>query len=526
MKEWSDALQETTLSGSASPTSWDVEVVAFIAPDGSVRSKTRSIPLPLPSLVLDEETRDSAHVDTWPDTKPGSPAACIHHKMCRLPSLVDEVTPALLRLKGEEDSLDSDSACSVKSKTAGTKFEGAAAAPPSPAVPAASNEVIDATEASNESLGRIVGASSTRNLNLPTSTHALIHGEDGTVGPYDCLSDNFTNLFCSVVLCAQPTTFASSNTSTATAAALASNSATHTSHNYNVTTVVACADEGCNAYPLPDYYDESDFGFASMPLLWLRAMNNSTGNGNEFSVPIPTRPNNRSCGVGGPKQRSKHLEGIWKTWHATTEQDEAIPILERSKSLPEKLRTTTSIATSTYPYNYNLDPEQADLGYDSDPEQDYPRRRAQRAKALINQKSPNQTPSYRDQRPPSIDTTMSMMTPRAKIFSDDSTPYYLQHPPPPPPPPTSSRHRAAPAFDFDHDEYDDVVAQQPHPGNSIKTRAAPLPTNPPPRRQLRAGLDPFNPQGPSSKDLMTPQGEMFLRTFIHVRGHVADMFLL
>jgi hypothetical protein len=332
------------------------------------------------------------------------------------------------------------------------------------------------------------------------------HPDDGAVGPYDCLSDQFTNLFCSFVLCAQSTTTnTTAAVAVATAAAVApatppTTTASVTSYN-PATSALVCADEGCSAYPLPDYYDESDFG---LPLFWLKVMNDA-GKDDEFSISIPDRPHNRSCGAGGAKRRSKHLEGIWKTWHAT-EQEETIPILERSKSLPEKLRATATTTSPVYCYHYNLDPEQEDFGYDSDPEQDYPRQRMQRGQAMITSSKPllNQAiPSFHHHRPASIDTTIKVMTPTTKALNEDSS---LYDPPPPPPPPRrqngNNNDGASPVFGFD-------LKDTPTKEDSKMTLG--------PTRRLRSGLDPFSALGPSPKDLMTPQGEMFLRTFIHVR---------
>ena len=471
----------------------DVEVVAITAPDGSIRSTTRTI---LPSLLMTEEEDDEKDEVVAITTS----TSTLTIRMNSLPCLVDDGTPALVRLHRDEDSSDSeDSGGSIqrsnatKSSSSSSPFDehrgkshpissrrdSVVVIPP----PVSNNNAHSSATSQCQNAGNCYDV-------------AVHHHEDGTVGPFDCLSDQFTNMFCSVVLCVQPTTL------NVNAASAAHPSTTGTSHN-NSTTTLACVDEGCSAYPLPNYYDESDFGFASMPLFWLRIMDNAGGKEDEFTKSIPDRPHNRSSGIG-PKQRSKHLEGIWKTWHAAADQEDCIPILERSKSLPDHLRATAASSTaSVYCYHFNLDPEQVDFGYDSDPEQDYGHQKLGRAKELITPQPSaiQQTPSYRNRRPQPIDTTMKAMTPTTRTLNNDSSTYI---PPPPPPPPRRCQDGpSSPAFSFQCTE--------------PKVQMPDSKSNHSPTRRLRASLDPFSSVGPSPKDLMTPQGEMFLRTFIHVR---------
>jgi hypothetical protein len=484
----------------------EVEVVALTAPDGSIRSSTRSI---LPSLLMTEEEDDEREEGMGVTIATSTMASRMNH----LPCLVDKGTPALVRLQREEDCSDSeDSGGSCMPRSNATKSS------PSSALFDDHRGASRPISSCHESVVVPATHISKKDSHSNATTHytkagegfdlAVHHHDDGTVGAYDCLSDQFTNMFCSVVLCAQPSTL---NVNASSAAAHSSTTAP--SHN-NSTTTLACVDEGCSAYPLPNYYDESDFGFASMPLFWLRIMNETGGKEDEFTKSIPSRPHNRSSGVG-PKPRSKHLEGIWKTWHAAAEQEDCIPILERSKSLPDHLRATVTSSASASPvycYHFNLDPEQEDFGYDSDPEQDYPHRKMGRAKELMTPQRvlKQQTSSYRDRRPQPIDTTMKVMTPTAKTVHEDSFTYL---PPPPPPPPRRCHDGpSSPAFSFQRTEAKAQIPESKH--------------NQTPTRRLRASLDPFSSVGPSPKDLMTPQGDMFLRTFIHVRCKLGGVYFI
>jgi len=511
-------------ASSSSLETAEVELVTLIAPDGSIRSSTRSV---LPSLITNEDDDDDGKEATAAVSVSEDAAAMpTTNSQKNLPSLVDEVAPSLVRLHNEEESSDSEESdgsidvhevrksCSNGGVTRfHDKVQGGTTICESPVLSV--DAAIAATSANNHSL-----------VTVPQP-------EDGAVGPYDCLSDQFTNLFCSVVLCAQTPVTNSNGTTTPGAGGTSTSTTTAmtTSQTNNAATATVCADEGCSAYPLPDFYDEADFGFASMPLFLSRILSDATGKQDEFSISIPDRPHNRSSGVGGgPKQRLKHLEGIWKTWHAATDQEDNIPILERSKSLPEKLAPPIPQSKSTYFYYHGMpDPEQDDLGYDSDPELDCPHRKMQRSKNMSTTPEPQEHPfseketlSYRDHRPPSIDTTVEMMTPTIKTLNEESSMYQ-----PPPPPPAACRH----GFDDDGvDDDDDVVVTKftfdgDH-GTKSKRRDSKTKLRPSrddsshglrPTRRLRAGLDPYNATGPSFKDLMTPEGEMFLRTFIHVR---------
>lgn len=373
-----------------------------------------------------------------------------------LPSLVDEGTPALMRLEAEEESDSS----SEEEEEAGhnTTFKSQQLSEPIPL------------------------------HDTPTGSHSLIRLEDaGTVGPYDCLSDEFTNLFCAMAMCDQQPPASPEQSPSKSLAATPSVAST-------VGQPLDCMDISCSAY---DSYDwiaphHGDGLFQAMPF-WGSSSRSRRGRGQEFSLQVPQHPHNR-----GPKQRARHVHRLYKTWH--TVGGEEIPLVERSVSLPGSNQDIENCFSYA---NVRSASAEGNLGYDSDPEQDHPHCQKRRTRALLR----NQRGSFRDYRPAPIETSMGF-SPSKSIAKASK----LLHPfgaPPPPPPPSAPRHKNRTPFNFSAESIQAVTASPVLPAPPRQSHR--LPTS--------ATAASATASNPSPKELMShrEEGDISLRTFIHVR---------
>lgn len=378
-----------------------VEVVATVGFDGSIRTRSFTIPEPckeVASLVDGcEEPSDQQR----------------HHGK-----------PRLVRVGSTSDSEEDDSTSSEKENG-----NDKVTTDPSVITKAISTEV--AMPAINS-----VGTSEDRNT-------------------YDCLSDQITTMFCSSEQLCMPTLLANKSSSS---------NGSNGSENHQVT-ASRCTEVGCTEYQLKDFLNTDGTDVFTSFQFWLTPSRKE-----ETSRHDMQEPHNRSS--GSRKRRSKHVETLWKSWHG----EQSIP-LERSKSLPTEPKRPSIPSASE-------DVSLMDVCYDSDPEQEY-RQRPSRGEAL-------QTPavkrnSFRDRRPVRI----------ATIEEHDSC--YLGTAQVPPAP----RSGGAPSSKQFNFHPKDRKNSSSSTSSSTKScpRGRPLDT----------------PTGPSAHDLMSPEGEPFLRSFIQVR---------
>lgn len=224
---------------------------------------------------------------------------------------------------------------------------------------------------------------------------------------------------------------------------------------------VNCADAGCSEYQFRDFFGSQDgVDVLSSLQFWM-----NPGKKEGLKGGTRQKPQNRSsC---NRRRRSQRVQKVWNSWHAVA----SIP-LARARSYPSEPRSPAMSMS-----------EDDDVCYDSDPGQEYPQR-IQRGEVLENP-PPKPHEGFRTRRPPPINTTPefeSCYVGVAKVPSaprNDST--------------TPNK------FNFYPRRRDTFV------GTHQKNR----------RRFFDA------PIAPTEFDLMSPEGEHVLRTFIQVRSQMA-----
>jgi len=382
-------------------SSTSVEVIATVAMDGSIR--TRSV------LVPEESLATSSLVDSQEEASKEDPFTSRHQ-------------PALVRVGSMSDSEDSN----LSGSDDGRKEERQHRDP------------------------HVLQKCSTSNTDAAlANNNAITTVDDGAVGMYDCLSDQFTNFFCSSEqppnLCLQQPPAPSSNRS----------------EPENPLSSINWTDAGCSEYQLQNLFGPKQGAdvFSSLQF-WLTPSQDE-----EKSAAVARqKPYNRSS--GGRKRRSKHIEKIWKSWHG----EQSIP-LERSKSLPTELRL---------PLLSGKDNSYAkDVCYDSDPEQEHPHKH-KRGEALRSPPKHNR-PNFRNWRPLPINT----------LSNDENC--YIGVAKLPSAPRNST---PANAFDFYTGRRESFAI--------------------PRMRSRRRSFD--TPIGPTDFDLLNPEGEHIIRSFIQVRN--------
>jgi hypothetical protein len=222
------------------------------------------------------------------------------------------------------------------------------------------------------------------------------------VGMYDCLSDQFSNLFCP----ADPH----------------NRSAVESSKPENHQMATTCAEVSCSDIQIRDLFSPVNPGidvFSSLQF-WLTPSQEEQITGSQCHT-----PRNRSY---SRKRKTSHIQRLWNGWHV----ENSIP-LERSKSMPSEPTPST------------LD-LQFDVFYDSDPEQEHQEKRS-RGDFL---QQPKVEQHYRSRRPRSIETILEN-----EVCSFDD---YMPVPPTP-------RNSAAQTFNFCDRQDSNAASAAKHSSN-------------------------------------------------------------
>lgn len=229
-----------------------VEVVATVAGDGSIRTRSFSVD-PCRELSLVDGCEE-------PSDKPSSDTA--HHQQHEQPALVRVGSTS----DSEEDSTEEGSTTSSSERR--------------------KEEQMIAQKASTE---------------LTTLPSHSVATEERSAGAYDCLSDQITNMFCPAEhLCLQQqhsTNHAQISSGETRQLAASCTDAGCTEYN------------GCTEYQLKDFLAADGVDVFATLQFWLTPSQEEEAKRGERH-----KPNNRTS--ASRRKRSKHIETIWNSWHA------------------------------------------------------------------------------------------------------------------------------------------------------------------------------------------------------------------